>query len=535
MTESRNHSILTIILLFVILMVMYGQFIGGLGFYWDDWNKILLFERYGSVEEWGKAQRPFSYLIADAIIGLFGVQPLSWHLFQFCLRLASAVVVFFLIRSIYPSSRLLASVVSLLFLTFPGFTFHAIAQSHSIGTNSAILRFLLSLWLMVLSLTVKPKGLRWLYGILAVILMIILFIQQEYFVTAELIRPLLIWYILGRSQDNRKKRLNQTVVNWLPYLIPFSILLFHRLFIYHPEAQMTSQTHLLHYYYLERPINTIYTLGRRVIRDIYQALLWLWIPDVNLVFRTSSPRVTVLRLFFGLLSGLLTAWLIARGQKRLPDEKNSGQGRSIILHGMIYFILSMGVIWLTMNYISATYHINRYSSLIPLIGLALIFGAILVKIQPNKRLTVWVVAALVALGVMAHYQSGIDFRRDWKIQKSIWNQVRWRCPHIKEGTILVVNYKPSENFNVRPQQLHPVANLLYDDGSEELNLFAMPIAGNYSLYIVNGGGGIVKEYSGHDEAGYLTREFSFGSNDKGVYGVCAQAGSYESAIWFEVE
>ena len=78
------------------------------------------------------------------------------------------------------------------------------------------------LWSLVATLAAlrRPKWF-WPFSAAALLLSLVNLLSMEYFFMLELLRPLLIWLVLGESIAERRKRWLPALRHWLPYLAVF--------------------------------------------------------------------------------------------------------------------------------------------------------------------------------------------------------------------------------------------------------------------------------------------------------------------------
>ncbi len=75
----------------VLCLISFGIFIPTLGFYWDDWAKILVYRLQGLGSYWTyyAGDRPLSAWTHIVLTPILGVKPTAWQLFTLGMRFLS--------------------------------------------------------------------------------------------------------------------------------------------------------------------------------------------------------------------------------------------------------------------------------------------------------------------------------------------------------------------------------------------------------------------------------------------------------------
>jgi hypothetical protein len=141
----------------------FGIFLPRLGFYWDDWETVLVGRLFPAAEYWTyfSSNRPTAALTYVALAPLLGFNPLHWQIFTFIIRWLSAVALFGTLSSIWQDRQRQAALVACLFLIYPVFTQQSIAMSYHHHWLQYLYYFL-SLWLTIIATRVginsRPKS-----------------------------------------------------------------------------------------------------------------------------------------------------------------------------------------------------------------------------------------------------------------------------------------------------------------------------------------------------------------------------------------
>jgi len=427
--------------LFGIALASYGLLINRLGYFWDDFPLTYINTVYGSegLTRYFSTNRPFWGLLYQITFNIFN-QPWQWQVNAFIWRWVSAVILWVLLREIWPKQKYISIWTSILFLVYPGFT-----QQH-ISVIYGNLLFVLDCFLLSLFFNIKTlrqsvgaklgwKG--WIYTTLALLLSLYNLISMEYFFALELLRPLLIWFSLGVEELNRKIRVKVTILNWLPYLILWIGIAFWRIFIFRYQTnnyQMNFFKDLLN-----SPFNAIVS----VLKDIGISLGVVFFSAWGKIFQPMNIsevglRTTLVTIFIIILLIGATIWFLWINRKDIQDKSN---GWSILLLGFIACLLGGVPWWLTGLPPSLRFPSDRFT--LPFIlGVCLIVTGILIILPLRSWMKVIIIGILVGFAVGTQFQVTNQFRRDWEMQRRFFWQLAWRIPDLEPGTTVMANDLP---------------------------------------------------------------------------------------------
>ena len=157
----------------VVVLLSCAPYVGGLGLYSDDWAFMAVFDQAGgdsfaqlvaAILPVEMATRPLQAIELSALYGLFGSDPLGYHVFN-ALVLATAVVLFHLSLRRLGFARVLALLIPLIFGLLPNYStdrvWIAVFQA-----NAAMALYFLSLF-ADLRFAASPGARAWLWKALA--------------------------------------------------------------------------------------------------------------------------------------------------------------------------------------------------------------------------------------------------------------------------------------------------------------------------------------------------------------------------------
>src|SRR5215211_5931529 len=135
---KKQNDFSYILIIIVISALAYLPLVGEFGYYNDDWYLMYSASVYGpnTFIDIFSVDRPGRALVMIPAYLLFGDNPLYYNLSAYVFRLAGALVLFWLLNMLWPHKRTETTLMSALFLVYPGFLSQPNAidyQSHIIG------------------------------------------------------------------------------------------------------------------------------------------------------------------------------------------------------------------------------------------------------------------------------------------------------------------------------------------------------------------------------------------------------------------
>jgi hypothetical protein len=419
------------VLLLVMTILTYGLFFWQLGFYWDDLPISWIRYQFGlgAMVRYFSTNRPVWGLLYQITTRIFPDVPVYWQIFALFWRWVTAVLVWALIRQLWPGKRSLAFVISLLFLLYPGFNQQsgAFLYSHFF----IVLSFLLFSWLLMLWAFRNPKRF-WLLTIFSVCFSALNLWMMEYFFVLELFRPFIIFYsILTNDTDHHPSHVIRRIVSlWLPYLLVFLADVYWRLFVFNDQVYQPVLIPSLK----AAPWATIVELIKTVFSSVWVASVQAWMQ----VFHFPNPVVDGLRTTLSYAVVVLAVFVLCGFYLLSVLNKEESKNRNwwLILLGLIAMFLAGGPFWLINLPVTLGYPENRFT--LPfMLGVSLLFAGLLQFIP--GRIRVFLCAAFVALAAGRQLWWADSFRRDWTTQKNMFWQMTWRAPGLKPNTLVLIN------------------------------------------------------------------------------------------------
>jgi hypothetical protein len=413
------------LVLAIVAFLAYGLLLPQLGFYWDDLPMSWIRYQLGpaAMARYFSTNRPVWGLLYQVTTRLFPQVPIYWQVFALFWRWLTGLLVWAILRELFPKLSRIALGVALLFLVYPGFNQQSGAYLYShffIVLNF----FLFSYYLMLRAM----RGRYWLKTSFGMLFSALNLWMLEYFFVLELMRPAVLWTALREEDLDFRAHLRRTFKLWAPYLAIFVAAVFSRLFIFNNQIYAIGG---------DQARSTPFNLLTTIPSSLWTVTVAAWtqvfrLPDLA----TDGPRTTLAYGMIALVTyGVVVAalfWRQARGRERTTG------GEAFWAMGLGLFILLVAgwPFWLTGVPVSLGYPANR-ATLSFMLGVSLLLAGAL-SLLPY-RLDLILLAVFVALAAGRQFQWSNDFRRDWNAQKNLFWQMTWRAPGLQPGTIVMMN------------------------------------------------------------------------------------------------
>ena len=414
------------LILLVVSALAYGLLIPRLGFYWDDLPMSWVRYQLGpeAMTRYFSTNRPVWGLLYQLTTRLLPHVPVYWQLFALAWRWIGAVVLWAIMRRIWPDRAATALTASLMFLLYPGF-------------NQQWVSYLYTHFFIVLACLLGSFYLMLRGGtrntILALVLSAFNLWMLEYFFVLELARPVLLWFHSGGEALERGQRLRQTFRRWAPYLALFVLAVLSRLFIFNNQIYGFGFKGDL----ARQPLNAALGLVRDALSSLWTSTAAAWAqmfqpPDLVV----DGPRTLLIYVVVVLCAVAVTVTAL-RAAAEPQDDGRRRTALHLIVAGVVMLLLAGPAFWLTDVPVSLAFPASRaLLSFAP--GASLLLTG-LIQLLPGPTLRRVVVASLVGLMVGRQFLWSNSFRRDWEQHRDLFWQMTWRAPAIEPGTIVLTN------------------------------------------------------------------------------------------------
>ena len=432
------HSHAAPLAIIALCVVAFGTLIPWLGFYWDDWETILVAKLFPTSEFWHyfPDDRPLAGWTYVLFSPLVGTRPLSWHLFSLALRCFTVLAMWWVFRMIWPSAWRQVTKAALLFAVYPVFFKQPIAVAFHQHWTGYLLYFV-SIGAMLLAIRNRQRRVLLLLGsTVAMCLHLAIF---EYFAGVELLRPILLWLYLGSPGRSRRDRLGLTLKAYLPYLTVLAAFAVWRIgfSIANPTGANTPSLVLD---LGDRPFAALARLAALACEGGVRILLtsWLQVLQPDLIY-PQRRFILVSWVIGALVAGVLAIYL--RRMDAGAQEGSAGSRtwlRQAFLLGLAAMLLGALPTWLTDGQVLGNLFTDR-------LGLASMFGASLVWVAATEWIRLrwsWAIVlpcVLIGASVSLHLRVANDYRWSWIDQRAYYWQLYWRAPAIDPSTALIAD------------------------------------------------------------------------------------------------
>lgn len=418
-------------LFLAVAILAYGLFLWRYGFYWDDlpisWIRYQLGEE--AMRQYFSTARPVwaeLYVLTTRVIPQV---PIYWQVFSLLWRWLGVILLWKLTRELWPDREKTAVLVGLYFLLYPGFDLQwaAFLTTH----YYIVICFFFASYLLMLRALRTPER-YWLFTIPALILSALNIWMLEYFYFLEIIRVVILFYILFQSAPEQKimQTARRAVLHWLPYLLVFIANVLYRALVFTNVAYQNVLLEDLR----SAPFATLLTLFQSIAADLWRVVVQAWarvflFPSLVV----DGPLTTLMYAAVVVGVGFLTIL-------HFSGERSPTQDRRpiywLIGIGFVAMLLGGGPYWLATLEINLAFPASRFT-LSFMLGISLFLAGVL-ELLP-MRFRYFVAALLIALAAGRHVLLGDAFRRDWEAQKNLFWQMSWRVPDLQPHTLVLMN------------------------------------------------------------------------------------------------
>ena len=444
--------------------ITYKYVLTSLGYYWADWEIVMYTKLNPALQfDFYAHDRPFPWTY-QLIYFLVGSKPIGWHIATLLIRWAGTLFFVHFLILLWPHYKSHLRWMGALLLVYPGF----LQQSQSATKSRHFMTFLLfALSLLLMALAVKrPKWARVLFPLSWLAAFNHLF-TTEYFVGLELMRPALLWMLMGGDNKKDVRLLRRVAIYSAPYLL-ITVFYFWCRFFYFPVIfQTTSRIGEINSMlggFQESFAASLSGLFNRVVLDLIYSTLQVWINAIiNFDGFTFQSRVAWLAFGLGLSLAGAFAFFQDVDEKETPGDPSPAP---VFIVGFIAFVLAALPIWGIGKEISTGGWNDRFA-LAPMLGASLMVMALLLWfVRPaGQRL---ILSLLLVFSIAAQVWVVNVYRRDWSTQLDYYWQLHWRAPALQSGTAVFTFEQPSP-FVTHYSDAGFALNVLYhyqtEDGS----------------------------------------------------------------------
>lgn len=459
----KNETFAATLLILVTTVITYGVSIPKLGYYHDDWFVLWSGQMRGagSIIPLFSSDRPFMGVVYSFVYRLLGDTITNWHVYALLWRFIGGLAFFWILRLIWPEHKYMTTVMTVLFIVYPGFLSQPNAntkQNHLYGFATA----LLSIAFMLQAMKTNIKGLKITYSLISILLTANYLFIYEYMIGFEGMRVILLGYTLFQDGFREFRTLVREISKRIwPYLMVTAGFLYWRVFIFEGARNATDAFGLAESYLGNFRYMSI-RLILETVKDFLDTSIFAWFVEPYQLFSAAPySNLTYAFLIAGTVSALVllyTAlfkkwWGVEYNEAEIPRLMKNfiWIGAIVIICAILPVIFSDRQVDLYDTYKSYGLH--------PIAGVILFISGILLMLQPNFRR--WILIALIGVSVSTQVLNADHWGQYWDYQREMWWQLTWRAPDIKDDTLVMAYI--SGGFN--PQQDYEVwgpLNLIYN-------------------------------------------------------------------------
>jgi hypothetical protein len=481
----KNESLISLLLILLTTVITYGVSIPDLGYYHDDWFVLWSGQARGaeSLIPLFSTDRPFMGVVYSVVYRFLGDAIVNWHLYALLWRFLGGLAFFWILRLLWPEQKYLTTVITVLFIVYPGFLSQPNAntkQNHLYGFGTA----LLSIALMLQALKTARPGWKIVCSILSLLLTANYLWIYEYMIGFEGMRLILLGYVLFQQGVKRFRSLAVEILKRIwPYWLVTAGFLYWRIFIFQGERNATDVSGLAGSYVGNFRYMSIRLL-LETVKDFLDTSVFAWFvepyhlfsiaPYSNLVFAwvTAGIVASLVLLYTSLFKDRWGTELHEQGTPRLLKDF-LWIGVLIVLFAISPVIFSDRQVDLYDPYKSYGLH--------PIPGVVLLIVGITLMLQLRFRR--WVLVALIGISVSAQILNADYWERYWEVQRDMAWQLTWRAPDIQDDTLVMAYI--SGGFN--PQQDYEIwgpINLIYNPGSAKAPAIQAEVLNSDTAYSI---------------------------------------------------
>jgi hypothetical protein len=420
-----------------VAFAAFGLLANELGYYQDDWPYVFYAFNKGIpslTEELFYDSRPHAAWLYISLFSILGFKPVVWHLAAVIIRWLTATVLWYFLRQIWPANKREVTLVIFIFIIHPFFLIQPYAVNSFLYWSGYLL-FAISLLIMARNVT-EPR-----YPILLTVLAIFLeavhLFTSEYFIGMVFIRPLVLYWLIGREPAALFLRIKKTLLHWLPYLITACTYIIWRLFFYIPPPQGDRNSPVMLHEFIKDPVVTLIHLLETALQDAAIVTFTNW-------YEAFRPEILS---FTGVFNSFLIAtilvvltagfYYLSRNQATNTVSSPRWLASPFIL-GILIILLGMAPIWiLGKNIVN---HINPFAAsrfgIGATLGAAMIMVVVIENIIDSRKKKLLIFSLLIALAVGRHLKNEKEFAYSWEKQVRFSQELIWRAPQLKPGTAL---------------------------------------------------------------------------------------------------
>jgi hypothetical protein len=435
--KRMRHALYSAIAIIIIGGLAYLPNIQHFGYFNDDWYLMYAANAAGAdvFKDIYRIDRPARAIVMSLAYSLFGLNPLYYNLSAFFFRVVGALAFLWILRKLWPGQRTATTMMSLLFLIYPGFlsTPNAIDyQSQQISLCLAFISIAASLQALI-STRRWVKSTWWLVTTLTAGIYLSL---VEYFLGLEVLRVGILALLEFRKPGSLWQKVTTTLMRYLTLSVGTLGFLVWRFFFFESARKATDLGAQLAQF-SNSPIRTLVGWGVTILQDSFEATFLAWGVPLSGVWSIFLRLREMLAGGLIVLIGVSLAWYLFHHETQ--EEAQAGnlwytEATWLGLVTVIAGFLPVAMVNREANFFS----FSRYM-LASAAGAVIFLTGVIFQFK-GKTTRLGAITLLVTTSLLTHHLNGILAARRTEGTHAFWWQVYWRIPQIQPGTTLVANY-----------------------------------------------------------------------------------------------
>lgn len=438
---SRTKQIMLIITAVIITgCLLYIPQMNGLGLYRDAWNYFYNLTVRGPemLIKAFQADRPADGYLIAGLYGIFGTDVNVYKIYCLCCRILSSVFLALTLLVVWPKIPKMAAAAGILAVAFPGFLQQVDVITY-IPHQTAMLCFMLSLWLTALGC--EPRWRKWavLFFFLSMLFSFANVMLMEYYVGMEIYR-LGVIYLMNRERTGKGKSgvFFRSILLYIPFVLPVAGFVIWRAFFFHATRSGTDFMTEIITPFLTHPRHELADLGVRMLKNIWKLFVGAWtMPasallnglDMKAFLKVFVPAVIILA------AGILFLFLLS-GKKTKEDGSEPGHKFSQwFWFGFISGSVSILPLVISGRDINFTSSLDRFAW--PGMLGAILFLTGLIGLLRNRIARGALMCTVLLISFLVQWQNQTNYADIWKTTQDYWQQLIWRAPSLQMGTTIV--------------------------------------------------------------------------------------------------
>ena len=477
MPLKKNLKIFSLSIGFLVLIsiITYFPYSKHFGFISDDWYLVFGGETFGASRflEIFSTDRPFRGYLQSILFNLFELNINLYFILALLIRLLGAIGLHWTLSSIWKNSQTLITLISAIFLVFPGF----LEQPHVFDYQAH--QFAMTLMIFSIAFSIKSvSGSKiWqkiTFYLLSSLFAILSYLLMEYYIGMESYRFLFIGYLLWILKDDKiHSKFRRIILNLTPLAIPPLLYLRWRIFIFEGVRPATN-IDLLIANFSDSTLISLVNIFKRWFIDIGDVSFGAFVNPIYQLVPKLGGRDFLTAVLLALFA-VLIMFLFLKISKNLKNEQVSrvvitqDETKNIVvlsflgLTGAIICLLPINIAGRDVSYIL----FNRFSFPSAL-GISIFFVGIS-SVIISRKIGYTIIAILLFSSVFTQYANNSRFADDWIETQNFWQNFIWRAPGLMDGTTLTGFYQGTiqEGYSIWAP-----TNLIYRFGQDQILISA---------------------------------------------------------------